>query len=465
MGVIKTLRSKSNRLVCYACFLFIVVMVTFIPGCQQAASVTPSPLQTQIPPSPVPERSPTLSPYVSATPSQFPTPVPREGPQLDINGESSNSYLIPLHAQHVTEGTVVLVFELETAEGGYLFYWSPVAADIQETAVPLKSDAVLHEITIQGLTPSTEYHFAIGLGEDIGPYVPPSFLGESWDPIRIRTLGVDQWPLRIGVFGDSGFGGSTTQALADTMATYDLDFVLHTGDLVYHIHENADPAEAFALKYFDTLGSLQHRSVIYPIPGNHDYDPDAFWTGKPYYDKVFNPIHDTRFPGDNLSGGRHWYALAYGPIQFVMLDTQAFYGLEGRSEQNAWLKDRLEDDRFTVTIPIFHVPPYTSGLHGNDGRAVQSDWIPLFENGRVSLVLSGHDHNYERLKVQGITYIVSGGGSSVLYDMSVQLEGSQFFAARTHFSLLEVYPDHIDVSAITLDGETIDQATVDFIRD
>ena len=108
------------------------------------------------------------------------------------------------------------------------------------------------------------------------------------------------------------------------------------------------------------------------------------------------------------------------------------------------------------------MPPFTSGWHKTDGRFEQIDWVPLFEGGNVPLVLSGHEHNYERLFLNGVTYIVTGGGSAILYSMGIPLPQTQFFAKQTHFVLLEIYPDYLNLWAITPDGEILDQVVIEY---
>jgi len=71
----------------------------------------------------------------------------------------------------------------------------------------------------------------------------------------------------------------------------------------------------------------------------------------------------------------------------------------------------------------------------------------------VPLVLSGHSHNYERLVVDGVTYVVTGGGSSQLYPALNIDPLSQAFSVRSHFVLLEFYEDQIKILAIDKNGK------------
>ena len=144
-----------------------------------------------------------------------------------------------------------------------------------------------------------------------------------------------------------------------------------------------------------------------------------------------------------------------------MLDSQAIFGAGGREAQDAWMKERLADPRFRNTIPVFHVSPYSSSIvHPDDGDPIRLSWNYLFEAANVPLVVSGHFHHYERLNANGITYVVSGGGSSTLYAKGGSLPESQLYVPRTHFVLLEIHQDRIELSAIAREGDTFDQSTI-----
>ena len=111
---------------------------------------------------------------------------------------------------------------------------------------------------------------------------------------------------------------------------------------------------------------------------------------------------------------------------------------------------------------MFHVAPYTSGLHREDGKILRQKWLPLFEQSNVILVITGHDHNYERLQDNGITYLVSGGGSAVLYGLNERLRQSEFFASRSNFLVLTLQNDGLSVAAIDAEGMILDTLHLQF---
>jgi 3',5'-cyclic AMP phosphodiesterase CpdA len=440
-----------------------ICVITYLSACQVIPTILPS--QTQVVPSAT--QIPTATPIPSATsvPTATVTPTisPTPGPAIVLEDTHSKiSYIIPITVQHITRESMICAFELDRPVEGYLFYWPTGEGTGERRWLPLSNEVRQHVIEIGGLVPGMEYHLAVGLLDESGSYLTPGFLGAAWDPIRVRTLDQEKWPLLVGALGDSGFGETITYELAEQMVNYDLDFVLHTGDIVYNVSDNENVQEAFAIKYFQTLSPVLKRFPIYPVPGNHEYYADAFFEDKPYYFHVFPPFVDTWSGDSEEPAFRKWYTIELSPIQILMLDSQLFWRGEGRSEQTTWLAERLKDDRFQISIPIMHVPPFTSGIYPNDGKVVRVDWVPLFESGRVPLVLSGHDHNYQRLRQNEITYVVTGGGSSVLYPMGTLLEQSQTFARRTHFVLLEFQPEYVKLSAITPTGEILDQAAIEY---
>ena len=408
--------------------------------------------QTEIPiesepvsPTVIPTDSPTQTPLPTATVTAFPL----SGDLADVG------FILPLVIQHVTESQAMLFFELQSPAEGFLLLDSVGGQE----PMPLPSGESYVQMTVSDLTPDTNYTARVVLSAPDG-YREPPFQGKAWGPVTFRTRDGDA-PLRVGVLGDSGFGDSRTYALVEQMSAHNLDAVLHTGDVVYQIYNNTNAQEAYALKWFLPFAPLLQQIPIYPVVGNHDIEEAARVDGVPYYYHVFPAFTDPRFDPSPHDGLNRWYAFAYGDVQFLMLDTQVFYNEPGIAEQNVWLEDRLADDRFSSTIVVSHVPPFTSSsVHPNDGIPVQS-WLSLFESAGLPLMLSGHSHNYERINWGNQTYVVTGGGSASLYPLGDEPHpGSQAYHQRTHFTLLEIHTDRIDITAIAPDGEILDQASI-----
>jgi len=365
-----------------------------------------------------------------------------------------------LTVRHVAEESAVLFFELSQPASGVLYYRPAADASAGASQIPLTPGQTRQQFTLQGLSPATEYLVQVGLEYPDRTYRQPAFLGAAWGALRFRTAS-NEIPLRVGVISDASFGDPGTDALVARMAEDDLDFVIHAGDVVDQIEQNTDAFEAYALKFYKTFAPLLRRMPVYTVIGNHDYDAEARWQDSYFYYYAFPPAID---PGSYQTGKPNdiqYYAFSYQNIQFLMLDTQVFFGVPGWKEQDAWMLERLADPNYRFTIPVLHVPPYFSGaVHPDDSLPVRQFWKPVFVNANVPLTLSGHSHHYERLISDGITFIVAGGGSSTLYGPGQIQPQSQVFASRTHYVRLEIYADRIELTAITKEGDILDRSVI-----
>jgi tartrate-resistant acid phosphatase type 5 len=127
-----------------------------------------------------------------------------------------------------------------------------------------------------------------------------------------------------------------------------------------------------------------------------------------------------------------------------------------RSAQAAWLKSRLQASTARFQIVYMHHPPYSSGPHGS---TLEMRW-PYREWG-VDLVLSGHDHIYERVVVGGLTYVVSGLGGAGPYPLRDRIPGDVFRYAGGHgASILDIDQTEIRIRFVTVEGKVIDETTL-----
>ncbi|HMB74407.1 MAG TPA: metallophosphoesterase, partial [Gammaproteobacteria bacterium] len=185
--------------------------------------------------------------------------------------------------------------------------------------------------------------------------------------------------------------------------------VFTTGD---HAYEEGTPAE-FDACYQPTWG--RHNSRTRPVPGNHDYKT-LNATG--YYD-YFGPA-----AGDASKG---YYSYDIGDWHVVALNSECAFigGCDSASPQGQWLRRDLVSNPGQCTMAYWHTARYSSSLHGSD--PTYSDlWQILFDAG-VELVVSAHDHTYERFAPQdangnahalGVRAFVVGTGGRSLYGIS-----------------------------------------------
>jgi hypothetical protein len=113
-----------------------------------------------------------------------------------------------------------------------------------------------------------------------------------------------------------------------------------------------------------------------------------------------------------------------------------------------------------LMVIMLHFPPYSSGKHGSIIE-VQKPITELARRNGVELVVTGHDHNYERSKAMfGTTYVVSGSAGAPIRPV----EPRSFSArARTepHYVLVDVEQDRLILRAVNLQGDTFDTYVID----
>jgi len=146
-------------------------------------------------------------------------------------------------------------------------------------------------------------------------------------------------------------------------------------------------------------------------------------------------------------------------VRFLFLDGNR----PGDEAQKRWLTEQLAlPTPPPFTVAVFHQPVFSCGLHGRTPGVI-THWYPALNSGRVSLVLTGHDHEYQRfLSAEGTTFIVTGGGGRELYPLIPTCDPPEMRAgvAKHHFTGVEVYSDRMALTAVAADGTVIDQVDI-----
>ena len=200
---------------------------------------------------------------------------------------------------------------------------------------------------------------------------------------------------------------------------------------VFTLGDNAygdGSAENYASCYAPTWG--RHRDRTRPVPGNHDYNTP----GASGYFNYFGPS-----VGDPSQG---YYSYDLGTWHIIALNSNCedIGGCGDNSAQVAWLRADLAAHPAQCTLAYEHHPRFSSSKHGNDDE-LQPIWTVLYDNG-ADVVLSGHDHVYERFAPQdptgqsdpdrGIRQFVVGTGGAGLYEFKDIKPNSEVQNNETH---------------------------------
>jgi 3',5'-cyclic AMP phosphodiesterase CpdA len=132
-------------------------------------------------------------------------------------------------------------------------------------------------------------------------------------------------------------------------------------------------------------------------------------------------------------------------------------------EQIEWIEKELAASKHDWKIVFFHHPLYSSGdRHGSDTR-LREVLEPMFVKYNVSVVLTGHDHFYERVKPQkGITYFVVGSGGQLRSGNIDKGSGitAKGFDTDLVFMAAEIDGDQMYFNAISRTGQIVDSGVV-----
>ncbi|HST10258.1 MAG TPA: metallophosphoesterase [Terriglobales bacterium] len=245
------------------------------------------------------------------------------------------------------------------------------------------------------------------------------------------------------VLGDFGDGTQRQYDLAQEMARthekFPFETVITVGDNLYGRQRASDFQNKFEIPYKPLLDA---GVKFYASLGNHDIRE------QPSY-KLFN------------MNGKLFYSFKapQQSVRFFFLDSNYM-----SPEQVAWIGTEMKGAGENWKFAVFHHPLYSSGgRHGSDVQ-LRKKIEPLLIENNVSVVFSGHDHFYERIKPQnGIIYFVCGsGGELAIGDIrpNTGLTEKGFDRACT-FMAVEIVGDKMYFNAIMTGGGVVDSGIIE----
>jgi hypothetical protein len=256
--------------------------------------------------------------------------------------------------------------------------------------------------------------------------------------------------VRFAVIGDSGRGDQSQNEVAQQMTAwrqqFPFEFVVMLGDNIYPPHAPDDFEKKFETPY---RALLDQGVSFYAAIGNHDLETEL------------------TYPKFNMDGRRYYTfrrnerrleGLAGAGVRFFVLDSRSL-----DPSQLVWLRNELAQSGTDWKICYFHHPLYTSGRYTTTARFLRIALEPILLEGNVDVVLTGHEHFYERMHPQrGIAYFISGGAGSlrkgdIRRPSAIMARG---FDTDFHFMMMEISGDTLYFQAITRTGETIDAGSL-----
>ncbi|MFE6332866.1 purple acid phosphatase family protein [Streptomyces sp. NPDC057798] len=329
-----------------------------------------------------------------------------------------------------------------------------VAAEIRALHTPgvegvrLALEQYYVHAALDDLLPGTAYYYGVG-HEGFDPAAPP----HRSTVASFRTAPANPESFVFTAFGDQGVSDAA-EAGDQLLLRQDPAFHLHAGDICYaNVKGRGEESDGYDPGFWD-LFLKQNEPVARTVPwmvttGNHDmeawYSPDGYGGQVARFSLPESGFDPRTAPGV--------YSFVYGNVGFVALDANdvsyeipANLGYTG-GRQTTWLDGRLRELRASAAVDFvvvfFHHCTYSTSTHASDG-GVRAEWLPLFAEHRVDLVINGHNHVYERTDAikngevgrpvpigaatdparDGTVYVTAGGGGKDLYGFPAGVEES-----------------------------------------
>lgn len=305
----------------------------------------------------------------------------------------------------------------------------------------------LHTIRLDGLAAATRYSYAVRVGE------------ASRSAVFV-TAPSGSAPLRFLVYGDNRTDHVAHAAVVRAMMQAPSDLLVHTGDFV----EDGGSA-AHWQRFFEIEAPLLGARCLFSCVGNHELTDGAGIQ----YARFFGPIDlptgydppagrnlaNTVRP-EHLDGTYRW-----GNTRFFFINGVASF--RGTLERK-WLDDALatadHEDGLVWRVVVVHHGPWSNGPHGRNSQLHEAGVIAELAAHKVDLVLSGHDHIYERGWADGLAYVVSGGGGAPLYRIKSRSPQAQRAESVHHFVEVNVTETSLLVTPTRVDGSTIERCVL-----
>ncbi|MBR2082375.1 MAG: metallophosphoesterase [Elusimicrobiaceae bacterium] len=366
------------------------------------------------------------------------------------------------YLENPTPTAMTLRWQTSAATPSWLEYGPAPRCNQIMTLTP---QAYNHKVVLYGLVPNQDYCYHL--------YVENAAHNGVQEPISgtFRTLFSPERKvvtfLVMGSTAEDPVEEDDSQAqaraqIATLMAQEKADFVLHTGNLT-HSGLNAD-ADAELFKPFEEV--FKNLPLLVAL-GPNEYGPDK----KDRESKDFVRTNYTRYhdmPWSNATPKYYYFDTANA--RFIVLDTNIVEGavwapeMGADSAQTQWLKTTLAQAGDKWKIVLMNAPAYSTGL-GGSSQEVYDNWVKIFEDYRVNLVLQGGDANYERtfpLRAEethprGVTYVTVGTSAETPGKRASNEKYTARFVSTRHYAVGKIVDRKLTLTVYSDTGKQLDK--------
>lgn len=340
----------------------------------------------------------------------------------DVWSQPDRTGAPPVHGLHLQFGrnastdVVVSWHTTDAVRNPRVMWGSPTSGFGQVVAAETRTyrdaksntEVRVNHARVSGLNPDTDYVYAA--------------VHDGTDPAlgTVRTAPSGRKPFRFTSFGDQGtptlgklvngkyvndnngspVAGDTTTAI-ERMAPL---FNLVNGDLCY-ANLAQDRIRTWSDWFDNNTRSARYRPWM-PAAGNHENELGNGPIGYGAYQTYF-AVPDS---GATQELRGLWYSFTAGSVRVIVLNNDDIcfqdagnsyvHGYSG-GEQKRWLQSELaaarRDPAIDWVVACMHQTAISTADHTNGADlGIRQEWLPLFDQYEVDLVVCGHEHHYER---------------------------------------------------------------------
>lgn len=370
------------------------------------------------------------------TPDPDLAPAPCEGTELTRSLVNEPDFTFehgPYLMMLKPDSVIVMWRTLEDSDGAVLF-----GTEGPDQQVLDPETRRIHEVTLTGLQPDTEYQYQVTSG------------GITSKVHRFKTAIPANQPFRFTVIGDNQNGPDIFKTIIDMMLAGGPHILVGTGD---HVQTGSEDA-LWKEQLFDPARALMHQIPFFAAKGNHE--------GNPQFYRSF-----TAYPHpDDSPGGETYYWYTYGNAFFLVIDTNTLICPIGDMDvpQSAFIKAALatpEAQNATWKFAYGHEPgiseSWSAGDCDYDGQDCLRNWLhPLLAAEGFHAWFSGHTHDYERASVDGMMHYINGGAGGSLDEWCKDFEQTTVVYQNHHYLRIDAGCDQLRIDMVNLAGDVVD---------
>ena len=320
---------------------------------------------------------------------------------------------------------------------------------------PVQQGKERHLFQLKDLTPGTRYSYRMEYGNSRAGSAP-----SRTEAFVFTTPPIDSQGFRFIAYGDSRDRHQTPKRHREVAANFlrhKPDFIVSTGDILVggQTASSSMFGNDWTKNFFEPLKGIIEKIPYYPAVGNHDQDLKDGAAGM-----------KTAFP---RLGPSLYYSFDYNHVHFTVLHC-ANRIVEFERQKQWFIRDTERAKDADWRVVVLHVSPFTTGKYAENQWTVggRKEMLQTFVKQGVDLVLSGHDHSYQRfhpLKADAgdrhaVLFIVTGLAGTNPYFAKGNPYSARVVNNIDHFCVMKVSPKTLDITAYDNKNQVLDHVVL-----